>query len=588
MDDDVRVGLVDGSVPATTRRFSVVLEDDAVVQLDDLLLCSQPLRDGRTVTHYGIVVEGTGDIEGAELRSDTERIAGSQTMPGRVSRAVTVQMLRTFEEVWIPPQPGAAIYRASGPQRDMALFADQMSHPIPIGLDINEQPILLDFSFLSGEKGGHASISGISGVATKTSFALFMLYMLLETTHGDAVLRPHKPNTRALVFNVKGEDLLHLDRPNGAFDAAKHAARWTALGVTSPGPFGDVEFFVPRAARAHSGARVADVESRQQEDVTVYGWTPDAFIRGGLLRFCFSDAADTRNQLSFLEQKVRTQLLRWMHPARLADGSIVMREPEPDFPQTFERALLRKRLPVDPGSGTLISDFGDLVEFIADKIGGQYSDPHWVGIAAPGTVLAFLRRLYAMVPRLGPLVCTNVASIEQRSRISVVDIHALHDDAQRFVVGALLSQIFEAKQGSGREPLQFVVLDELNKYAPRDGSSPIKEVLVDIAARGRSLGIILIGAQQSASDVDRAVTTNSAIKVVGRLDASTADEYRFLSAELRERAARFLPGTMVLDQPIVPAPIPLRFPFPCYATNVAEGRQPDPEARVAAAFASLS
>jgi hypothetical protein len=31
----------------------------------------------------------------------------------------------------------------------------------------------------------------------------------------------------------------------------------------------------------------------------------------------------------------------------------------------------------------------------------------------------------------------------------------------------------------------FVVLDELNKYAPREGSSPIRDVLLDIAERGR-------------------------------------------------------------------------------------------------------
>jgi hypothetical protein len=29
---------------------------------------------------------------------------------------------------------------------------------------------------------------------------------------------------------------------------------------------------------------------------------------------------------------------------------------------------------------------------------------------------------------------------------------------------------------------------------------------------------------------------------------------------------------MVFDQPLIPAPIPLRFPFPAFATNVAEGR----------------
>jgi DNA helicase HerA-like ATPase len=166
--------------------------------------------------------------------------------------------------------------------------------------------------------------------------------------------------------------------------------------------------------------------------------------------------------------------------------------------------------------------------------------------------------------------------VQLRKSITVVDIHGLHDTAQRFVVGALTSRIFEEKQGSGREPLRFIVLDELNKYAPRTGRSPIKEVLVDIAARGRSLGVLLIGAQQSAGDVDANIIRNAAVKVAGRLDAGESAEYRFLSPELRERAARFLPGTMVMDQPLIPAPIPLRFPFPAFATSVDESA-PDPE-----------
>lgn len=118
----------------------------------------------------------------------------------------------------------------------------------------------------------------------------------------------------------------------------------------------------------------------------------------------------------------------------------------------------------------------------------------------------------------------------------------------------------------------------MNKYAPRDGHSPIKELLVDVAERGRSLGVLLIGAQQSALDVEPAIVRNASLKVAGRLDAGEAAEYRFLTPELRVRAARFLPGTMVVDQPIVPAPIPIRFPFPPFATNVAEAGSLDPVA----------
>jgi DNA helicase HerA-like ATPase len=171
--------------------------------------------------------------------------------------------------------------------------------------------------------------------------------------------------------------------------------------------------------------------------------------------------------------------------------------------------------------------------------------------------------------------------------ITVVDIHKLHEAAQRFVVGALLNEMFESKQGTGREPLRFVLLDELNKYAPRAGHSPIKELLVDIAERGRSLGVLLIGAQQSALDVDAAIVRNASLKVAGRLDASEASEYRFLTPELRQRAARFLPGTMVIDQPIVPAPIPIRFPFPPFATNVSEAGSADPEAAARQAEESI-
>lgn len=45
------VGLVDGSVPASTRRFQVVLADDAVAQLDELVATTQTLPDGTSLTH---------------------------------------------------------------------------------------------------------------------------------------------------------------------------------------------------------------------------------------------------------------------------------------------------------------------------------------------------------------------------------------------------------------------------------------------------------------------------------------------------------------------------------------------------------
>jgi hypothetical protein len=137
--------------------------------------------------------------------------------------------------------------------------------------------------------------------------------------------------------------------------------------------------------------------------------------------------------------------------------------------------------------------------------------------------------------------------------------------------------MFEEKESLGTSrPLVFVVLDELNKYAPRDGSSPIKEVLLDISERGRSLGIVLLGAQQTASEVEGRIVQNAALRVVGRLDPAEAEraEYGFLTAAARGRASILKPGTMIVMQPEIPTALLVRFPFPAWATRKTEVAEP--------------
>lgn len=569
-----RVGLVDGAADATTQRFWVVLDEDAVVQLDDLLVCHQQLPGGGSVAHFGIVVEGRRHIEGASFASDTMRIAGDQTMPGLTARRVEVQVLRTDPELWLAPEPGAEVRRAAGTEREQALFMDQMEAPLAVGLDQAGDPVYVDFAFLNGTKGGHVNISGISGVATKTSYALFLLYQLLETDHGKSLLGTGSAQTRALVFNVKGEDLLHLDRPNARFGERPDAAeQWRTLGVAEPGPFESVCLYAPRGEGASADSVAPEVISRRSDEVTTFGWNPADFVREGLLRFCFTEADDARTQVPFIEQRVRVQLARHAYPMAGRPGALVMAEPPGGTGFNFDRVITERRPELEPGDGFGVRSFADLISYIENKVDPELDDTSWTGGVQQGTVMAFLRRLFALTPRMGHLIRDGVAKVDIRSgaSIHVVDVHSLHTTAQRFVVGALLDEVFSAKQGTGREPLRFVVLDELNKYAPREGSSPIKDLLVDIAERGRSLGVLLVGAQQAATAVDPAIIRNSAIKVVGRLDSAESAEYRFLTQELRERATRFLPGTMVLDQPLIPAPIPLRFPFPAFATNPDEG-----------------
>ena len=233
---------------------------------------------------------------------------------------------------------------------------------------------------------------------------------------------------------------------------------------------------------------------------------------------------------------------------------------------------------------TLVRRFSELVDVIERQLipddPDEAPDPRWTGRAiGAGTINAFVRRLHASVRHVEHLIRADIADAPAHAidldsnQLTVVDIHQLHDRAKRFVVGVVLRQAFDAKERSGvARPLQFVVLDELNKYAQRDGSSPIKEILLDVAERGRSLGIILIGAQQTASEVERRVVANSAIRVVGRLDSAEAgrDQYGFLPGVQRQRATILKPGSMYVSQPRLPVPLLVEFPFPAWATRAAE------------------
>jgi hypothetical protein len=72
------------------------------------------------------------------------------------------------------------------------------------------------------------------------------------------------------------------------------------------------------------------------------------------------------------------------------------------------------------------------------------------------------------------------------------------------------------------------------------------------------------------------VIANSAFRVVGRLDTAEAQrsEYGFLPAVTRARASILKPGSMILQQPHIPVPLQIRFPFPSWATRAEEAASP--------------
>jgi DNA helicase HerA-like ATPase len=545
------LGLVVGTVPATPLQFSVGLAPGQYAQLDDVLVTHRPLpgRDGVRIA--GVVTNVEAVHEGARFASDVFLI-DSGALPAEVCEVAEVTVTRVEPELYVPPLPGATVSRAVGAQRESALYFDEMGKSrVPVGFGRDGQPVFVNFEFIDGTRGAHVSISGVSGIATKTSFAMFLLHSITNC----GVLAGEAHNTKALVFSVKGEDLLFLDYANSRLTPPQ-AARYADLGLPAA-PFGNVRVFAPPRPDDPSGT--PDVHARDRA-VSPFFWTMAEFCEQELLPFVFADAEDERAQYTMLIAQVAARLRRDVVIAG-TDGAV-------------------RIAGIGPANDKIIRTFGDLVAMLEAELGHDETRGSWVaGSTVMGSINALLRRLRSAVVPLSAIVRGDLAHRGERSittsraQVTVIDLHNLPDRAQRFVVGVTLRAEFARKERQGTaRPLMFVILDELNKYAPREGDSPIKQILLDLAERGRSLGVILIGAQQTASEVERRILANCAIRVAGRLDAAEAlrPEYGYLPPAQRQRATLAKPGTMFIAQPDIPVPLAVDFPFPAWATRPSE------------------
>ena len=548
-----QVGLVLGTEDAYPLEFWVGVAEGQYLQLDDVVYVKTEVPGlEKGVTIYGVVDLVRSRYEGARFDSDVFR-ASEGILPVGIATSAHVSVTRVEPEIYVPPRPGQVVYRALGEERDRALFFDTMARRFPVGLSRDGQPIWADLDYLDGTKGAHVNIAGISGIATKTSYAMFLLYSLFH--HPNTAEAQGVKNASAIIFNVKGEDLLFLDLPNARLtDEARDIYQAMGLPV---GPFQSVRLWAP-PARSNPFDLIPDTDARQ-EGVRVFCWSLREFCQGRLLRFLFADADTETSQLDYAVAAAERYL----------------------FEETAGQPQNQAWVQVD---GHRLTSFQDLVELLDKEEKKVFSH------LAPVTVGAFRRRLWACVDTVGHLIRGDLDLEADKHRIdpwahkvSVIHITKLHDRAKRFVVGVVLKQLLEAKDTQGtREPLLFVVLDELNKYAPREGRSPLKEVVLDIAERGRSLGVILIGAQQTASEVERRVVTNAAFRVTGRLDMAEAEqsEYGFLGDSARRRATILTSGSLFFSQPSIPVPVLVRFPFPAWATRSEEACRPDPWSRL--------
>jgi len=148
----------------------------------------------------------------------------------------------------------------------------------------------------------------------------------------------------------------------------------------------------------------------------------------------------------------------------------------------------------------------------------------------------------------------------------VIDLANVDPLAQDLVFARVVSMLRERLERRDLGVDQVVVfVDELNKYAPADGDDTyVRQMLLDLAERGRYLGLVLFGAQQFRSQVHRRVVGNAGTVLFGRMDMDelATPGYQVLSPATKIRLATLPKGELLVRHPHFTHPVFLRFPRP--------------------------
>lgn len=543
---------------ATSEEFTFWVADDVLVEKTQIVY-AQSTYDDRLTTFHAVVDEVYRRSHRRTILEEADRFGSDPN--ARVSldsQGVTyakAKILRAEPPVLSPPREESFVWLSGPREARLAYGVEQMGQSLAIGLlenggSANAGPAYIDLDYLLGANGAHLNVNGVAGAATKSSFLMSVLFQLLEQSRAYARENPSAQDTLRvvpIVLNVKGYDLMWLDYLNTRYRPERDAAVWRELGASSPSAFADARFLAPEQRRAGVAVPIGRPAER-------YSWSLGDVIELGLFPYLFGD--EDREDENFL--------------GILMDIEATITNEE--FVGNESRRSLRR---------DVAANFQELLEWIAGQIalpdGNRLVRNH-----APGTWRKFYRRLRRVVQE-GDGVLSRFGNEGRPLRVTaaqttapiVVDISSVRDQAiQRFIVAAIFSQVMIARTGTNAVPnLAYVlVIDELNRWAPKGASDPITRLIEKVVAEMRSQGIVLFGAQQQASQVSPRVIENSSIRALGRTGSLELSQplWGFLSAAAKRRAQNLQADEKLVCQVNLREPMQVRVPFPYWAMRRAE------------------
>lgn len=402
-------------------------------------------------------------------------------------------------------------------------------------------PVKMDARFLIGPEGAHLNISGISGLAAKTSYAMF----LLKAIQDKYLYEKNVDDVAFLLFNVKGKDLLAIDEPNEFENATEKnttLSLYKELGIKTT-PFKNVKYYYPYSKNKIGNTYLSKEEYDNQRTLN----------KAMLYKYSYEDDKDNLD-LMF---------------ASLDDPN-----------QTIDSIL--NYIISKQGNFDNLTSWSAFLEEIQEKCQAGRSGDKEITVSSWRRFNRIIRKLIYRNPIFDRIHDYNeetrigeALKHIKKNEVHVIDIAKLNEGMQGFVFGDAIRTIYNLQLGeySGEKnvnpPRKIIIfIDELNKYASQDSpkNSPILQQILDIAERGRSLGIILFSAEQFRSAIHSRVTGNCSSHAYGRTNAIeiAKSDYKYVPQVYKNMMTRLKQGEYIIQNPIFRSLLNIKFPKPLY------------------------
>lgn len=535
--------------PSSCDEFQFWLSDNTFLSPFDIVLVKNKTDNSIT---YGVVqdifhiTDGTGHISNY-VSSDFGNV-DIVPMTKRLSLSYAkVSVIHNTKENFMPVFEGSAVYTADENDIQVALELDNIDEKtaIPAGLmkagNNVSVPIKYNGDFLIGPEGAHMNISGISGLATKTSYVMFLL---------KAIQHKCKDDVAIIVMNVKGDDLLHVHQPNEKITEVQRQ-EWTDLGVPCK-PFENVKYLYPY---------------KQQKDKL------------------YANTALPTEDLS--KQFAANQAANFVYTFEHDINKVDMLFANVDDPNYTIESILNY---IDYGPefrGDLSWDnFKDVLKEFCSKGSGKKNNS--------SILIQSWQRFRRLINNsINDDIFVNAKSSKKEQHqvylsdevlninggeMMVIDIAGLTEQLQCLVFGDIIRSVYSLKHGDfdqedriNNKPVPkkiIIFVDELNKYAPSTSSknSPLLANLLDITERGRSEGVILFSAEQFRSAIHDRIKGNCGTNIYGRTNAIEVSrpDYKFVPAVYANMMTRLKKGDLIVHHPVFKTLLKIQFPFPSY------------------------